>query len=277
MQPPPAALFALAAFDADRPLDAEEVFRLERTLQVSSRWSLGNAVKVRVAMLVQGARGQVGVASLSGIPAGQTADHVAQQVDGALRQVARDVVNGVWVRNVTLVALEPGVRAVADAAAALRDLLEQVGPAPDRFGKILRLFLPLAQGEEPTPEDVARAAEKLRGQLRRHAAELARTAASPVSFADGTGGGGLADLLAALDGLGLPEDVARVAGQVRGLHDQMVRHGQALIAVQETLLPLAEELGTRSRAHVPGPLRDQLAAYVDRVLKPLSHLARLLK
>ncbi|HYE52252.1 MAG TPA: hypothetical protein VEB20_21835 [Azospirillaceae bacterium] len=285
--------YALVAFDSDRPFDGDMVQKLERTLKISERWSLAAGLQVRAATLVESPRGHVVVTSIVNIPVNHGGDFITTQVEGALRHVCRETGHAEpHVRNVALVAVEAQLRAVADAASGLRALVDQVGDIPDRFGKILRIFVPMrADGSPPTPEDMRAAAAKLRARLKDHTAELAREAgekrqvayveAAPAgadeSHREPERGEGDIRVLDAIDRLAAehpPEPAAGLLRDIRRLHGELQLLSERTLALQRQLLPKVEEL---VRLRPGGPLVDRLERYAERVLKPLAALGRLLK
>jgi hypothetical protein len=281
----PGFQFALVAFDTDRIFDRDAVERLERTLQISERWSIGTGVKVRLAVIAEGPRSSVCIASVANVPASQSDPLLTGQIEGALRQVGKDIINGIWVRNVAIVALDSSLKPLAESANALRTLIEQVREPADRFGKILRIFLPGSAGQEPSTDDWRYAAERLRVQLRQHAAELAReTSRSSVAYVEpapesvqaASLESKLLDALTQLTQPGQPPAVQALAREIGTLHMALIRHCSELVSTNQILQPKVEELGRLSRGRAPAEVSDRLMRYSDQVLKPMAELQRIL-
>ncbi|HYC02955.1 MAG TPA: hypothetical protein VED40_06660 [Azospirillaceae bacterium] len=287
---------ALVAFDSDRPFDADIIDRLERTLQISDRYSLAAGLKIRTATLVNSPRGLVVVASVTNIPGNHSPDFIAVQLEGGLRYVCKE--QGVvepYVRNIAVVAIEPQMKVVAECANGLRNLVDQVGDAPERFGKILRIFLPARpDGGPPTPEDFRAAGTRLRNRLRERLSDLARegdkdkpqvayTEAGPPAEAkpaapppEGTD----IRVIDAIEGLAAsdpPTTVATLLYEVRMLHAELQDLSDRTLAIQRQLLPKVEALVRADAGRGPPHLLDRLERYADKVLRPLTALGKLLK
>jgi hypothetical protein len=282
------AKFALVVFDAAAAVDAESVDALERLLRNSERFALGFSVRVRAAALTETPNGAVCAIALAGLPPGTEEGLVAERMEAALQRLGERGAKFDKPRNLALAAIGDQGRVINDGAAAVRHLLDQVGPGSEPFGKILRLFTP--PGIDIYADLVARraSAQRLRAKLAMRIqdmlADAGKDATQKVGFVEATAKEpeGLVAAIEAMLGKMDPVDpaVSDIVGQIRTSHAGVAPTLAAFLSSYRKMGRDIEQLCAELKREDTEFTRKEaarFAAYAEAITRTSAALEKLMK
>lgn len=282
------AKFALVVFDAAAAIDPESVDALERLLRNSERFALGFSVRVRAASLNETPNGAVVAVALAGLPPGSEENMIADRLEQALVRLGERGARFDKPRNLALAAFGDQSRVINDGAAAVRHLLEQVGPGSEPFGKILRLFTPPGIDIYADPAARRTSAQRLRAKLATRIADMladaGKDATQKVGFVEATAKEP-EGLIAAIDAMLEKMDpvdpaVADLVGGIRRAHGGVAPTLAAFLTAYRGMGRSIEQLCAELKREDSEFTRKEaarFAAYADAITRTAAALEKLMK